>query len=36
MSKKIKNTAASVKDRLLNIAKGEGINFNQILLLHGL
>ncbi|SDC31007.1 hypothetical protein SAMN04488698_11439 [Candidatus Frackibacter sp. WG12] len=34
MSKKIKNTA--VKDRLLNIAKEEGINFNQILLLHGL
>jgi hypothetical protein len=32
MNKEIKNMAASVKDRLLNIAKKEGINFNQILL----
>ncbi|GAB6137981.1 nucleotidyl transferase AbiEii/AbiGii toxin family protein [Halanaerobaculum tunisiense] len=29
-----KNIEASIKDRLLNIAKSEGINFNQILLLY--
>lgn len=32
MSKEIKNIAASVKDRLLNYAKKEGIAFNRILI----
>ena len=34
MTKNIKNLAKSVKARLKNIARDEGINFNQILLLY--